>query len=283
MGTESDRTNSLESMIATARIAGDGAAAPDTLVSDTLVKAPVIREVIRCQQCQLVQFRTQSDLCRRCAKPLPSLLKFVEPEEVAPESAEAAGAMPIDLSLDRASRNRQVSIGGKMKELREDRLLTQVEMAALLEIPRSYLSRIENNRLLPGPLMVAKFAASLGIGIGDLLGHERRRDGGRLFPNDPLAATVYSQFARLQLREMEIVLGEVRRMVSGSFNPLPAMDRPPQSQQQPEAASPRKAPARLTQSQPMTQSMMQPPAPESRPQDTPRLAIVQVSRRPAKR
>jgi transcriptional regulator with XRE-family HTH domain len=279
MGIASDRTDSVEGVMAARRLAGEAAG---TLAS-TLLKEPILpREVVRCRQCQLVQFRTHSDLCRRCSKPLPSLLKFVEPEEMAPEGSEVTEDVPMDLSLDRASRNRQVSIGGKMKELREDRLLTQVEMAALLEIPRSYLSRIENNRLLPGPLMVAKFAASLGVGIGDLLGHERRRDGARLFPGDPLAATLYSQFARLQPKHMEMILGEVRRMISGSFNPLPAMDRPPAPQPLPEAQSLRKGPARLMQS--MTRSMMQSmTAPEPRPQGTGRLAIVPVPRRFAKR
>ena len=41
------------------------------------------REVVRCQECQLVQFRTASDLCRRCAQPLPSLLPFRAAEESA--------------------------------------------------------------------------------------------------------------------------------------------------------------------------------------------------------
>ena len=53
--------------------------------------------------------------------------------------------------------------------MREQRCLTQMSMATLLRIPRSYLSRIENNRLLPGPLMVADFAAALDIEISTLL------------------------------------------------------------------------------------------------------------------
>jgi transcriptional regulator with XRE-family HTH domain len=232
---------------------------------------------VRCQQCQLIQFRTQSDLCRRCTKPLPVLLQFVEPDEMesGPECSGEADAAAIDLSLDRASRNRQVSIGGKMKAIREERMLTQVEMAAVLEIPRSYLSRIENSRLLPGPLMVAKFAASLGIGISELLGSERRKDGGRLFPADPLAATLYSQFARLHLEQMEMVLGHARSMVKGSFNPLPAADRPPESQQQPAGQASqmamRKGPGRIEASS------------ELPPAGTRRLAIVSAKSTTASR
>jgi transcriptional regulator with XRE-family HTH domain len=269
MGIAINRPNLLEAALPAAKcIAGDGTAAlPATPLTDPIPP----REVVRCQQCQLIQFRTQSDLCRRCTKPLPSLLQFVEPDETesAPDCSGEADASGIDLSLDRASRNRQVSIGGKMKAIREERILTQVEMSAVLGIPRSYLSRIENSRLLPGPLMVARFASSLGVGIADLVGGERRKDGGRLFPADPLAATLYSQFARLQPRQMETVLGEARRMVTGSFNPLPAADRPPESQPLPAAQSMRKGPARLTQS--LTHSM---PNSELPPAGTTRLAIV---------
>ena len=182
-----------------------------------------LREVVRCQQCQLVQFRTQTDLCRRCSKPLPSLLRFLQESaalDTAHRADEPVGAA-MEMPLDRAGRNRQVSIGAKMQELREARQMTQIEMSALLAIPRSYLSRIENSRLLPGPLMIAKFAAALGIPVSELLPPERRKDGRRLFPNDPEAAAVYTQFARLEPAQMEIILAAARRMLIGRVIPLP--------------------------------------------------------------
>ena len=284
MAIEFNRTHLISEATAAAKGFTGNAAAPLPVVGQAAVAPAVLpREVVRCQQCQLIQFRTQSDLCRRCAKPLPVLLKFVEPQEMEPEqSAAEPAAPPIDMSLDRAGRNRQVSIGGKMKAIREERLLTQVEMAALLEIPRSYLSRIENSRLLPGPLMVARFAASLGVGIGELVGCERRRDGARLFPADPSAATLYSQFARLRPEQMEMVLGAARAMVKGSFNPLPAADKPPAPPQPPALQGMRQVPAPA-----MPPSMTMPmPTPMSRPMSRPegarRLAIVPNPRHSAR-
>ena len=39
------------------------------------------REVVRCEYCRLMQYRTSNSLCRRCHKPLD----FEEPEQLAPQ------------------------------------------------------------------------------------------------------------------------------------------------------------------------------------------------------
>jgi transcriptional regulator with XRE-family HTH domain len=221
------------------------------------------REVLRCQHCQLVQFRTQSDMCRRCARPLPSWIPFgisADEEEGLPGLLENDGG-ENEPPTDRAGRNRRVSIGTKLKEIREQRQLTQVEMSALLDIPRSYLSRIENRRLLPGPLMVAKFAARLEMDISELLPPERRRDGSRLFPTDAGLAALYTQIARLPVAQLGKILEIVRRMVPILPNLHREAEAPRVGPPQP-AAAPARTPSAKT------------PASASLPPATRRLAIV---------
>jgi transcriptional regulator with XRE-family HTH domain len=192
--------------------------------------------VLRCQQCQLVQFRTMSDMCRRCGKPLPSWIPFgVSADDDEGPNGTLEYAEDSELPADRAGRNRRISVGVKIKELREERRLTQAEMSSLLGIPRSYLSRIENRRLLPGPLMVAKFALALGMDISELLPHERRKDGSRLFPSDPGLAALYTQIAKLPVQELGKVLAIVRRMVPGIPSLRPKEAGPAETQRQPEA------------------------------------------------
>ncbi|MBI2820352.1 MAG: helix-turn-helix transcriptional regulator [Acidobacteria bacterium] len=230
------------------------------------------REVVRCQQCQLVQFRTLSDMCRRCAKPLPSWIPFgVPPEEdESQETLVECDASDSEMPTDRAGRNRRVSIGAKIKELREDRQLTQIKMSSLLGIPRSYLSRIENNRLLPGPLMVAKFAAALKMDISELLPPERRKDGSRLFPSDPGLAALYTQIAKLPVQELGKVLDMVRQLVNGSPNLRREAAGPVELPRRPEAIA--------TQLQPAMK-----PASASVQPGTRRLAIVAAKGSPATR
>jgi len=219
------------------------------------------REVLRCQHCQLVQFRTQSDLCRRCVKPLPSWIPFgvTADEEENPSEVSDCNAGESEMPIDRAGRNRRISIGAKIKQVREERGLTQVEMSSLLEIPRSYLSRIENRRLLPGPLMVAKFAEALEMDISDLLPPERRKDGNRLFPSDAGLAALYSQIAKLPVQELGKVLEVVRRMVPGTPSPRRKGVGPAEMPQRPEAE---------------TASALPATKPASAPPRTSRLAIV---------
>jgi len=187
------------------------------------------REVVRCQECLLVQFRTISDHCRRCRKPLPSLVSLSEPE--AQEAPEAGtGAEVGEMPLGRGARNRRMSVGSRVKAFRRQRSLTQMQMATLFKIPRSYLSRIENNRLLPGPLMVAQFAEALGVGVSELLPPEPSRQKAVPVVSDPATAALLKYFMELTPREMEGVLSTVRLMV-GRVNPLTAADAPRESLQ----------------------------------------------------
>ena len=229
------------------------------------------REVVRCQQCRLVQYRTATDHCRRCAKPLPSLIPFGAKDtgNEAPEGTVECDSGNGEMPTDRAGRNRCVSIGAKMKELREERQCTQIEMSSLLGIPRSYLSRIENSRLLPGPMMVAKFATALEVEISELLPLERRKDGSRLFPNDTALAALYTRIARLPVQELEKILPKVRGMVQCNANLRPVVVGPVRLLQQPEAV-PASAPAAK-------------PAPATLQPGTRRLAIVAAKGSSARR
>src|ERR1700694_1764350 len=43
------------------------------------VRMEMEREVLRCQVCGLVQYRTRTDNCRRCVRTLPARVTFVIP------------------------------------------------------------------------------------------------------------------------------------------------------------------------------------------------------------
>jgi transcriptional regulator with XRE-family HTH domain len=202
-----------------------------------------VREVLRCGRCSLVQFRTASDLCRRCAKPLPTHPSeqpaVIYEEEAAPEAAVLESESPAGSSmpLERGARNRRLTVGSKLGAIRKERALTQVEMAELLGIPRSYLSRIENNRLLPGPLMVAKFAEALDVEISELL-DPARPDRSMRLPADPIGTSLLRHFATLQMPQQAEILLRVRQMLGLSISLRPATDALPATTQLPELEPP---------------------------------------------
>lgn len=180
-----------------------------------------VREVIRCGDCSLVQFRTASDKCRRCFKPLPSLKPLVE-EPVA--AADLTAVSPYEETEDgqpiaRAERNRRVGMGSRLRACRIKMGLTQIEMAEKLNIPRTYLSRIENDRLLPGPLMIAKFASDLGINVSDVLpSMSAQLDGDRRW--DGISRRIISIFEDMTAAQQQQMLETVRGMVASNTGRL---------------------------------------------------------------
>ncbi len=131
----------------------------------------------------LVQFRTMSDTCRRCSYPLPPVPRLdVTPKNgrltLLPRNGSSPGHhAQVDSTLPRGKTTRELTIGRKLRELREQRHLTQQDMACRAGVPRTYISRIENARLLPGPLMLGRIATALDVAILELLPPNRNGNG----------------------------------------------------------------------------------------------------------
>ena len=87
------------------------------------------REVLRCDHCSLVQFRTTSALCRRCHK----CLEVEEPEPAAP-----LALVPAQETQD------GIQVATAVRDLRHVRNLSQRQLALRMGVPRTYISKIEN-------------------------------------------------------------------------------------------------------------------------------------------
>ncbi|HEV2387570.1 MAG TPA: helix-turn-helix domain-containing protein [Candidatus Acidoferrales bacterium] len=119
------------------------------------------REVIRCQVCGLVQYRTKTGNCRRCLRALP-----------APIEARVAPAVPQQVTGDEhqlfenwPNRETVENIGLRIRQLRETRGMTQSQLQARSGVSRSYLSRIESGQMTPSLGTLEKIAESLGVGL----------------------------------------------------------------------------------------------------------------------
>ena len=119
------------------------------------------REVIRCQVCGLVQYRTRTDNCRRCLRMLPAKVTFVIPT---PSPQDLPGD---DRQLFENWPNRETveNIGQRIRQLRESRGMTQSQLQARSRVSRSYLSRIESGQMTPSLGTLEKIAEALGVGL----------------------------------------------------------------------------------------------------------------------
>ncbi len=119
------------------------------------------REVIRCQVCGLVQYRTRTGNCRRCLRLMPPKVAFVIPT---PSPQDLPGD---DRQLFENWPNRETveNIGQRIRQLRESRGMTQSQLQARSRVSRSYLSRIESGQMTPSLGTLEKIAEALGVGL----------------------------------------------------------------------------------------------------------------------
>jgi transcriptional regulator with XRE-family HTH domain len=129
-------------------------------MATTLVTAHVsaeTREVVRCDSCSLVQYRTINSMCRRCRKPLdieepPHPVLQLVPHSSVPPSAEAG-----------------LQVAGQVRDIRKARHLSQRQLAGRMQVPRTYISKIENGKAIPTLGSLERLAAALDVDISQLV------------------------------------------------------------------------------------------------------------------
>src|ERR1700748_592525 len=126
--------------------------------------APVdSREVVRCDHCLLVQFRTSNNNCRRCHASLD--------EEPEPEPIEVAP--PLMMPVPTNGRG-HLNLATSIRSLRLRSGLSQRQLAGRMSVPRTYVLKIENEKATPTLSSLERLARALEVTVPDLLtGGER--------------------------------------------------------------------------------------------------------------
>ena len=167
--------------------------------------APVqAREVLRCDHCSLVQFRTINSLCRRCHKPL-------ETEETDPATS------PLSLVPPHAVQKGGLQVAQAVRDLRRARNLSQRQLAARMNVPRTYISKIENAKATPTLSSMERIATALEVDITALLRDAagRQQDELSILMLDPFMAEVAAVVAKLDGLQRSIFINHVREMAAG--------------------------------------------------------------------
>ena len=164
--------------------------------------APVdSREVVRCDHCLLVQFRTTNSLCRRCHLSLDE----VEVESVAPDPIPAI--MPIN-----GNGRGHLNLANTIRSLRLRSGLSQRQLAGRMSVPRTYVSKIENEKATPTLSSLERLARALEVGVPDLLtgGERNRQEEVRELMEDQFIADILPFVAQLNGMQMSSILTQVR-------------------------------------------------------------------------
>ena len=168
------------------------------------VLAPVdSREVVRCDNCLLVQFRTINSLCRRCHLSL-------DKEEIEISTVPAVpDAPPVSLN---SNGHGHLNLAHSIRSLRLRNGMSQRQLAMRMSVPRTYVSKIENEKATPTLSSLERLARALEVSVPNLLsgGERSRQEEVRELVEDPFVADVMPYLSHLSGMQMSSILAQVR-------------------------------------------------------------------------
>ncbi len=173
-------------------------------MATTLVSVDT-REVVRCDFCKLVQYRTSNSICRKCHRPLD----VEEPVVMAPQ------LVPIQPVI--ASAEAGLKVAGQVREIRKARHLSQRQLAGRMQVPRTYISKIENGKAIPTLGSLERLATALEVDLSQLVRDTRsqRDEEVAAILADPFLAEIAALLPQLDSLHRTLFSGSVRDMAMG--------------------------------------------------------------------
>ena len=169
-----------------------------------VVQAELQREVLRCNHCKLVQFRTTAAACRRCKKSLE-----IEKPVLA--------AAPLALVPTLSDAPQGIQVAAAVRDLRHVRNLSQRQLAARMNVPRTYISKIENGKAMPTLSSLDRLARALDVDMSALLrdANTRHSNEASMLMADPFLAEIAAYTSKLDSLQRSIFLNPVRELAAG--------------------------------------------------------------------
>jgi transcriptional regulator with XRE-family HTH domain len=152
----------------------------------------------------LVQFRTNNNLCRRCH----TCLDADEPEVAAP--AEPVAIPTNGNGNGNGHAHLQVALAIRSLRLRSG--LSQRQLALRMQVPRTYVSKIENEKATPTLSSLERLARALEVTVPDLLsgGAPSREQLMRELLADEFIAQLLPFVTKLDGMQRQSLLAQVR-------------------------------------------------------------------------
>src|SRR5580693_2406690 len=161
------------------------------------------REVVRCDRCLLVQFRTSNSLCRRCH------LSLDEDEAELAAMTPAPEMLPININ---STGRGHLRLAHSIRSLRLRSGLSQRQLALRMSVPRTYVSKIENEKATPTLSSLERLARALEVTVPELLsgGEKNRQDEISELMKDQFIAEILPFVSQLNGMQMSSILTQVR-------------------------------------------------------------------------
>ena len=131
--------------------------------------------------------------------------QLVPSRPVAPDSAEAG-----------------LQVAGKVREVRKARHLSQRQLASRMQVPRTYISKIENGKAIPTLGSLERLANALEVDICQLVrdGRSQRDEEVAEILADPFLAELALYLPQLEALQRSMLLNDARDRARNSVRDI---------------------------------------------------------------
>ncbi len=110
-----------------------------------------------------------------------------------------------------------MQVAGQVRDIRKARHLSQRQLAGRMQVPRTYISKIENGKAIPTLGSLERLAAALEVDVRQLVrdSRSRRDDEVNAILCDPFLAEIAALLPHLDSLQRTLIYGAVRDAATG--------------------------------------------------------------------
>lgn len=123
----------------------------------------------------------------------------------------------VSNALNQGSTEAGLQVAGQVREIRRARHLSQRQLAGRMQVPRTYISKIENGKAIPTLGSLERLAAALEVDLSRLVrdSRSRRDEEVAAILSDPFLAEIATLLPQLDSLQRTLIYGSVRDMATG--------------------------------------------------------------------
>jgi transcriptional regulator with XRE-family HTH domain len=116
-----------------------------------------------------------------------------------------------------ASAEAGLQVAGQVRDIRRARHLSQRQLAGRMQVPRTYISKIENGKAIPTLGSLERLAKALEVNVCHLVrdARSRRDDEVTSILSDPFLAEIAASLSQLDSLHRTLIYGAIRDAASG--------------------------------------------------------------------
>jgi len=116
-----------------------------------------------------------------------------------------------------ASTEAALQVAGQVRDIRRARHLSQRQLAGRMQVPRTYISKIENGKAIPTLGSLERLALALGVDMSQLVrdSRSRREEDVSAILDDPFLAEIAALLPQLDSLHRTLFYGALRDMATG--------------------------------------------------------------------